>query len=586
MLTRRLLNTRLLAPSTRSRHAIPRGLTLVWHALALSALFSCAPAESAPKVSTHARDWRDEVIYQIVVDRFENGDTRNDTADGESLVPGDLARFQGGDWTGIRQRLDYIEGLGATAIWISPVVANMGRVGPEDGYHGYWASDFISANPRFGTLQELRGLVRDAHDRDMLVVFDVVTNHAGRVFSYDLNGDGLLDDDETEPPFAQDGPYDVPVLWHSFPPRLLRATGPEGGEREVVELDPSHFHRRGRTEHQIDDAWLFGDFPTGLRDLATTREDVLDMLVETYAYWVEQTDVDGFRLDAVPHMEVEFWHEWSTRLRARLKTMGKEKFLLLGEVFRRTPEDLVYYTQVGSLDSVFDFNLKFEVIDEVVLGGQPPVQARGALETYRSLYRTTPQPNGVGLDPWQARVAFADNHDTRRIRSLVDDAFGPRLAMTVVFTVDAIPTVYYGTEQDLDGTVHHLSREPLWPTGFRTDGSTYRFIAHLSRLRRELIALRRGELKVVYASEFGGYDTAPDAALLAYERYTSDARALIVINGHARQSSKATIPTGFVAGTVLTDRLEGRAGPFVIAADGSLEIMLPERSAVLLVPSD
>ncbi|HJL29268.1 MAG TPA: alpha-amylase family glycosyl hydrolase, partial [Polyangiaceae bacterium LLY-WYZ-15_(1-7)] len=118
----------------------------------LSLLFACGEGGGvpAPTIETHVEDWRDEVIYQVVVDRFENGDPSNDVLDGIGPDPGDLVRHQGGDWEGLRQRLGYIEALGATAIWISPIVANVDRTPREDGYHGYWASDFTRLNPRFG----------------------------------------------------------------------------------------------------------------------------------------------------------------------------------------------------------------------------------------------------------------------------------------------------------------------------------------------------------------------------------------------------------------------------------------------------
>jgi alpha-amylase len=93
----------------------------------------CAACDPAPRISTHVDDWRDRVIYQIVVDRFENGDPSNDAADGVDVVPGDLSRAQGGDWRGVIERLDYVERLGMSAIWISPVVANVARVVVEDG---------------------------------------------------------------------------------------------------------------------------------------------------------------------------------------------------------------------------------------------------------------------------------------------------------------------------------------------------------------------------------------------------------------------------------------------------------------------
>ncbi|HBQ19974.1 MAG TPA: alpha-amylase, partial [Myxococcales bacterium] len=189
---------------------------------------------------------------------------------------------------------DYLEALGVTTIWLSPPYANVQRTEGEDGYHGYWPSDFTEANPRFGTLEELRALVDDVHARGMLVILDVVPNHAGRVFTYDLDADGEVDDGEIEPPYA-DPPYTTPLLF-SHAPRMWRRTG-EAWERFA--LGPEHFHRRGFGDLSDQTQKELGDFPTGLRDLDTENPDVVDALVDTHVWWVAETDVDGFRIDAV-----------------------------------------------------------------------------------------------------------------------------------------------------------------------------------------------------------------------------------------------------------------------------------------------
>jgi len=560
-------------PDVRGRNGI-EGLA---SACVAAALVACAPPESPPPtVSTNVDDWRDEVVYQIVVDRFDNGDPDNDAADGLDPVPGDLARVQGGDWAGVRARLDYIAALGATTIWLSPPYRNIPRTEGEDGYHGYWAADFTEANPRFGSLEELQGLVRAAHARGMLVVLDVVPNHAGRVFNYDLDRDGELDADEIEPPWSET-PYDVPLLWVERP----RVFGPDG----PFELSEAHFHRRGSGDLSIEEQKELADFPTGLRDLDTENEVVIEALVETHAWWVEQTDVDGFRIDAVPHAGRPFWTEFCGRLRTRLAELGKERFLLIGEVFTGSPELLASYTQLDQLDSAFAFDLKRDLIDGVLLSGGPPSAAIGALADHRRQFPASPQPNGVGLSPWEARVAFADNHDVWRVRGELDDPLAAQLAMTVVFTVDAIPAIYYGTEQGLDGTSHHLSREPLWREApeFPTDGATFRHIAQLAAIRARSAALRRGTLTVRYASDSGGADAdpAPDAGMLAYERAHDGDRALIVLNA-SLDESEATMPTGFAEGARLFDALEGATAPWTVGAGGELTIRLPGRASVVL----
>src|SRR5690606_9978872 len=129
-----------------------------------------------------------------------------------------------------------------------------------------------------------------------------------------------------------------------------------------------------------------GDFPTGLRDLDTERPEVIDMLVETHVWWVEETDVDGFRIDAVPHAGLPFWRAFCGRLRERLAELGKERFLLLGEVFTSDPAGLSRYTELDALDSAFAFDLKVDLIDGVILSGRAPSTARGALSTNRGLF--------------------------------------------------------------------------------------------------------------------------------------------------------------------------------------------------------
>lgn len=547
--------------------------------LALAA--GCEPIP--PRVASHVDDWRDRVIYQIVVDRFENGDPSNDAADGVDVVPGDLSRAQGGDWRGVIDRLDYVERLGMSAIWISPVVANVPRVEVEDGYHGYWASDFTTHNPRFGSLDDLRELVAAAHARDIAVIVDVVTNHAGRVFAYDLDADGALDEGEDDPPYRAEG-IGAPLLWHGARPRMF-VPGSEGAE--TFALDAAHFHRRGIGHLGDYEQRRYGDFPTGLRDLDTERDDVVEAMIETFAWWVLETDIDGFRIDAVPHVEVAFWQRFCDGVRRRLAAHGKHRFFMLGEIFELDPPEIARHTAEGALDAGFDFPLKRGLIDSVILGGAAPELARGALEEQRALFRDVPQPLGIELSPWQARVAVADNHDLPRVRSEVADAFAVDQALVAVFTVDAIPGVYYGTEQEFVGRFHHEAREVMWESEFREDLPAFALIQRLALLRRESSALRRGTLQVRYASEVGGAALeapTPDAGMIAWERVHATDRVLVVMNTHPLQTSIARVPTGFEPGATLVDRLAGEL-TFDVGGDGAIEAAIPPRSSAILFES-
>ncbi len=550
-------------------------------ALLLPLLWAACGEEALPAVSTHVDDWRDEVIYQLVTDRFDNGDTQNDSVGGVGPVPSNLARYQGGDWRGITRRLDYISGLGGTAVWISPVVKNLDREAKWDGYHGYWALDFTQVNPHFGSLEDLQELVRQAHRRGIKVILDLVTNHTAQLFFYDLDGDGKASDKERYPPFSSSGALTAPLVWFTPKPRLFSyPTGDRTGPPGLLELGAAHFHRRGQmTEFTNAVHKELGDFPTGLRDLDTERPELISALVDTCTYWVLQTDVDGFRIDAVPHVGRAFWLSFGRRMREALAAHGKHRFLLLGEAYHRDPALVASYTRSGGLDSVFDFALKWDLIDGFILDGKAASTAVKALETQRSLYPAAPQTGGVGLSPWQARVSFADNHDMKRLRGELDDPNAAELALTVVFTVDAIPAIYYGTEQGMSGQGDHKSREVMWKRGFATTHRTYRHVHKLAALRRGSKALRRGTLVKRYASEISARSKGPGAGLLCYERVHGSERALVAINGHPLDMAEATVQTGFPGGVKLRDALGVSSGELIVDKEGKVKLKVPQRKA-------
>ncbi len=569
-----------------------------WGLVASALCFSCGASSAPPSAAVELpsldpnyseRDLRDEVIYEALTDRFEDGDSSNDSVGGVATVPGDLSRYQGGDWRGLAQRLEYIRDLGATALWISPIVDNVAREPNQDGYHGYWASDFTRLNPHFGELADLQALVSKAHALGLRVFVDVAPNHTGRVFSYDFDGSGQPN--PHEPGFASSGPYLAALHWDSRPALFLGAapanapTDAPSAALQTLRLDDRHFHRRGNITNFADPSQVeLGDFPLGLRDLATENPDVTQGLVDTYAEWVRLSDVDGFRLDAVPCIERAFWVAFCSGLRARVAALGKSHFFLFGEVFKPEAEIIASYSaSPGSLDSALDFSFKTQVVNEYLLQGGAPALARAALEADRALYATQPQPNGVGLDPWQARVGFVDNHDTGRILSALSDPYAARVALTLLFTIDAIPALYYGTEQGFSGGPSDAGRERLWPTGFDRSAPLFGFVRRLSALRRASSALRHGSLEVRYASEHDGRSNEPDAGLLAFERASERERVLVAVNGHAFHSASAKVQTHFTPGTHLVDALAHQR-TFEVDAQRDVELTLAPRSSVVLVP--
>ena len=320
------------------------------------------PAESAHQ-SNVGLDWRDQVIYQIMVDRFDNGDPNNDI----NVRPSVPGRYHGGDWQGVIDRLDYLEQLGVTALWISPVVKNTEEDAGFASYHGYWTQDFLRPNAHFGDLTKLRELIDKAHARGMLVILDVVTNHVGQLFYYDINGNGQPDDtvsgggfshtclqicqqnpalcssdemtycgqgkDYLERIIEWDPDYDPRGIqgWTSLGfsggadirftdwPELNRTPPPRPPdwfgwpEDKAWFDDASWYNRKGRVYvwwHEADYSRDFvreqetkGDFPGGLKDLDTDNADVKEALIRSFEYWIEVADFDGFRIDTVKHID-------------------------------------------------------------------------------------------------------------------------------------------------------------------------------------------------------------------------------------------------------------------------------------------
>lgn len=572
-------------------------------------------AQGEIQLETHVADWREEVIYQVLVDRFANGDVNNDYL----VRPGYLARYQGGDWRGLREHLDYVKELGVTTLWISPCVKNVETDADVDAYHGYWAQDLTQTNPHFGDLAELRELTAAAHEMGLKVVLDIVTNHMGQIFFYDMNMNGNPDIYlGGSGPLAHAGSKsDVTRITEFDPdwdPRGVQAFTSLGlaGRAPIVFIqDPSinrvpppgllgtgrAYHGFGRILNYDDEKQrLLGDFPGGLKDVATELPEVREELISLFVRWVELVDFDGFRIDTVKHVEHEFWQVFATEVRQRLKRQGKERFLMFGEAFDGNDQLLGSYTQEGMLDSVFYFSQHYQVFRDVFHraqeGDQAGTQQIANLWAQRRVnYRNEPQPDGIGIAPSKALVNFIDNHDVARfLFEAKGDVDALRNALVLLMTEEGIPCLYYGTELDFSGGNDPANREVLWETGFPTTGDTFRHFAKLARIRRDYGALKYGDTNVVWATTHVGGEE--DAGIFAFERAGGDAEdeyALVVMNTNGKKDSvtaeganvmKVTAP----AGSVLVDVLDPEKKTYEVGAGGELRITVPRQSSLILVP--
>lgn len=609
-------------------------LTKLFTALGLAAVLSssgCLSFEDSEPItlSTHVDDWRDEVIYQLLVDRFANGDAGNDY-NVNLEAPG---KWHGGDWQGVIDQLGYLESLGVTTLWISPVVKNVDTDAGFDGYHGYWAQDLTQPNPHFGDIPSLRRLVAAAHERNMKVILDIVTNHLGQLFFYDINGNGEPDErvsgsgttsdvvhiNEYDPDFDPRGVQGRTSLGESGAAKVIFVYDPASNHvppMPSLYQDPSVYNRKGRTYNFDDpDQLLHGDFPGGLKDVNTTRCDVKASMVDAYTRWVELTDLDGFRIDTVKHVEREFWRYFTQKVRQRLAAQGKTKFFMFGEAFDGrdqlvgtfTKNDLPSQQELDAentcvtdgvpiagdqLDSVFYFPQHFQAIRDVFQNAQATQGIADLWGQRPTNYGTEPAKDGIGVSPQKALVNFLDNHDVARFLFSGKGRDALQNAILFLFTEDGLPCVYYGTEQEFAGGNDPANREDLWVSGYDTSGPTFQWIKRLADLRKKYSALRRGDQKVVWSSDRTGDE--PDAGIFAFERTGGDAGAsyaLVVINSNQVHPSSpafmgAPMKVSAAPGAVLVDVLDPGGATYSVAADGGLAITVPPQKGALLIPQD
>lgn len=566
------------------------------------------------EVDTHVVDWRDEVIYQLMVDRFADGDPNNNY----NVNPHAPAAYHGGDWQGVIDKLDYLEELGVTAIWISPVVKNVETDAGVWSYHGYWTQDFTSPNPHFGDLAKLREMVDACHHRGIKVILDIVTNHVGQLFYYDINGNGQPDESvhgsgttsgvthvsEYDPDYNPDGVQaetslgqagSAPIVWLNDPEINRVAPQPE------VFRNPAWYNRRGRVyDWNQWEQVVYGDFPGGLKDLKTTHPDVRRALTDAYGYWIGAADLDGFRIDTLKHVEHGFWQVFCPGIRELAASIGKQDFFMFGEAFDGDDALIGSYTFDDEVDSAFYFSHKFQVIDGVFKHGNPTTTIEDLFEARQDNYSTVPNSggptseSGEPLAPTKLLVNFIDNHDIPRFLYEKPSLDALHNTLAYLLTIDGIPCIYYGTEQEFDGGNDPFNREDLWESGYDTSGETFKLIRHLIDLRRQHAPLRRGEMTIRWATERTGDE--PDAGIFAFERSHAGETVLVVINTsetHASETSYAWadpagdhMQTSFAAGTELTNVFEGELlaeDTVIVGEEGRLRVVVPPRGVGIYV---
>lgn len=439
----------------------------------------------------------------VMTDRFRNGDPSND-------LDSDVTRaswWHGGDLQGVIDELPYVKGLGMTAIWLTPVVEQM-----PGGYHGYWTRDLYKVDPHLGDIAKLVELVRRAHETGLKIVLDVVVNHVGQ-----------------RNPWLTDGAH---AGW--FHPDCVMNFA---------------------DQRSVENCWL-----AGLPDLDTENPVVRAYLTDWSLWLIEQTNVDGFRVDAARHLSKDFLRTWTAAIKAKHPT-----FWLLGEVYSSG-----YRYQSGFLDAGLDAVTDFQTYDVIRTGLSEP----GNLSQLSLPPSLAAADIGAGHE--NARAIFPDNHDVARFGGpdppSAQTLARLRQALVYLFTMPGTPVLYYGTEIALPGGADPDDRRSMPWSEERNDMRDD--VRRLATLRKEMDALRAGSFMELVARQ----------QELAYARVLGGEAMVVVFNGDSSASRSIQVPLAALGfGNDLGARYVFGSGPDRFPRDATLTVELPPRGAGIWV---
>ncbi len=507
------------------------------------------------------RDIRDDIFYFVLPDRFNNGNQTNDNGAVSGVSHGGFdprseRGFHGGDINGIEQKLAYLESLGITAIWMTPLLRNNAIQKDGIAHHGYWIVDFTEIDPHFGTNDDLKQLIDAAHRRGMKVFFDIITNHTADIIRYKEchQLDGRFIEGLTRCEYK---PVNT-AMSEQYSPFLL---DDEANIKTPSWLnDPQYYHNQGDSNFEGESS-LNGDF-NGLDDLNTLHPKVLSGMVEIYQNLIAEFKPDGFRIDTVRHVDLSFWQTFSPAIVEFAKQQGIPQFHVFGEVYDTNPVNLSLYTTDGKLPSVLDFAFQ-DVAAKIFYQGQSPLLAKQLFEQ-DDLYKDEDSQADL-------LMTFLSNHDMGRAGYFINDAGiasteAEKLQRSILshafmFLSRGIPVVYYGDEQGFTGDGNDIdAREDMFAShvasyndnsllgtlattaddNFNIAHPLYRAIAALSELRKTERVLRRGEYQARF---YADKENASHAAMFAFSRIdSSTGEELLMVFNTGTSLASATIP--------------------------------------------
>ncbi len=494
--------------------------------------------------------WGDGPLYFVFTDRFRNGDRTNDGRSGTAAI----ADWNGGDFAGVIAALreGYFDQMGVRALWLSPVNSNTDSLGRGSdgrnysGYHGYWVNRARETDRHWGTLAALRELNAEAHRHGIRVLYDLVNNQLHRDHPYyrDHMRDGWFNGDGTCTCGSAQCPWDDRPL----------------------------------------DCW----FTNYLPDVNWAHMPVVDQMIDDAWWWLTETDADGFRVDAVKHMNFTA----TANLRARLDAYetGNARVYTVGETFTGGDEGgrqlIRRYVGRGALHAQFDFPMYWAIRRAFAQNAGTMGELEGAVQASERVFGDAPMSPFLGnhdVERFMSEAAGQLRGDTRELGynnpPPPPDSDEPyeRMAAAFTFTLTqrGVPLVYYGDEIGLPGAADPDNRRAM-RFGGDLNARERRLLAHVQavgRLRATHEGLRRGARRSLH-TDGDGY---------VYARGTGADIALVAINrGSTARTVRVTLPAelGASDGTMLRDALGGAA---VRVMGGAVEVAFRARSSAVYV---
>lgn len=519
-------------------------------------------AKAATLAPYQQRDFQEEVFYFVLPDRFYNADTSNDLGAAENDKKRAVSRggldkthkgmYHGGDLAGLTEKLPYLDNMGVSAIWLTPILRNRAMQAGTSGYHGYWILDFTEIDPHLGSNAELKNFIDQAHKRNIKVFFDIITNHTADVIKtkecHGEDGLGWIVDVSkgNDCPFISmaqlaQGKYYTPLI-------------PKGDETLKYPAwlnDMDVYHNQGDSFWRGESS-VRGDF-AGLDDLYTQKSSVVNGMIAIYQDIIDEFKLDGFRIDTVKHVNIEFWQQFSPALMQHAKAQGIDNFFMFGEVYSFEPELLSRFTTEAKIPSVLDFAFQGAMTKALVeqQGTDVLAQLFAKDHFYNTEHKYIRNTNANQL------VNFTGNHDMGRFafslkqssHNYSEQAQIQRnlLAHAMMFFSRGVPVIYYGDEQGFVGDGgDQASRQDMMPSfvdsyndddllattkstaddNFDTNHLFYQSFAKYAQLYQQYPALRFGEQAVVYSQN--------EAGIFAITRQTkatnnTNAQSLLVV---------------------------------------------------------